>query len=136
MQVKLSAEAIRGMSLSKRVRDLLLEILFGFVLVMAFVAYLFTLPKGTTLNWQRVALVLNTVVIFGFLISWFRDVWKCSVFWATIAALLLAHTALYLFVLNRIEGWPLAYYVIANPVELALFTPVLRKVVKADRGTP
>lgn len=126
---------LKARSSSKRARDLLLEILIGVVLVTAFVAYLFSLPKGTTLNWQRIALVLNTFVVFGFLISWFRDRWKRLDFWATMTALLLIHTAVYLFVFSRTEGWPLAYYVMVNPAELALFAPVLRKVVSRDGGS-
>lgn len=121
------------MSSYKRATGLLLEIVIGLILVTAFVAYLFTLPRGTTLNWQRIALVLNTVVVFGFVISWFRNAWKNLAFWATITVLLLGHTAVYLFVLNRTEGWPLAYYVMANPVELALFSPILRRVARTDR---
>jgi len=117
------------MSSGKRVRDLLIEALIGVILVTAFVAYLFTLPKGATLDWRRIALVLNTVTVFGFLIWWFRDAWKCLLFWTTLTVLLLVHTAAYLFVLGRVEDWQLAYYVVLNPIELALFTPILRKLV-------
>lgn len=127
-------DVLKAMSSGKRAMELLLEILIAVILVTAFVTYLFTLPKGTTLNWQRIALVVNTAVVFGLLISWFRNGWKNLAFWATITVLLLGHTAAYLFVLNRIEGYPLAYYVIANPVELALFSPVLKRVVRADKG--
>lgn len=116
-----------------RARGLLLEILIGVILVTAFVAYLFTLPKGTTLDWQRIALVLNTLVVFGFLVSWFRDVWKRLAFWAIITALLLGHTAIYLFFLGHTEGWPLAYYVVLNPIELAIFTSILRKITRDNR---
>lgn len=112
----------------------MLEILIGVVLVTAFVVYLFSLPKGTTLNWQRIALVLNTFVVFGFLISWFRRECRRLDFWATMTVLLLLHTAIYLFVLSRTGGWPLAYYVMANPIELALFAPVLRKAVSKNEG--
>ena len=135
MQVKVATveDIVRVMSSGKRARDLLVEILIGIILVTAFVAYLFTLPKGITLNWRHIALALNTLVVFGFLISWFRDVWKCLAFWATITALLLVHTAIYLFVLGRIEGWPLAYYVVLNPIELAIFAPILRKTTRDKR---
>jgi hypothetical protein len=125
---------LKTMSSGKRARGLMLEILIGLVLVTAFVAYLFSLPKGTKLNWQRIALVLNTFVVFGFLISWFRHQWKRLDFWATMTVLLLIHTAVYLFVLSRTEGWRLAGYVMADPAELALFAPVLRKVIGRDKG--
>jgi hypothetical protein len=134
MNLYLGDGILKAKSSGKRARDLMLEVLIGVVLVTAFVAYLFSLPKGTTLNWQRIALVLNTSVVFGFLISWFRHEWRRVDFWATMTVLLLIHTAVYLFVLSRTEGWPLAYYVMANPIELALFAPVLRKVISRDGG--
>src|SRR6267143_57017 len=99
------------MSAGKRVRDLLIEALIGIILGTAFVAYLFTLPKGATLDWRRIALVLNTVTVFGFLISWFRHAWKRLAFWMTLMVFLLGHTATYTFILGRVENWPLAYYV-------------------------
>ena len=93
-------------------------------------AYLFTLPKGAALNWQRIALVLNTLVVFGFLVSWFRDALRSLSFWATLSMLLLGHMAAYLLLLDHTEGWPLAYYLVLNPMELAIFTPILKKIVK------
>lgn len=115
-------------------RSLVIEIGVAVILVTAFVAYLFALPKGTTLNWQRIALVLNTLVVFGFLLSWFRDALKLLSFWATLSILLLAHMAAYLFFLGHTEGWPLAYYVVLNPIELTIFTPIMNKIVKEGRG--
>jgi hypothetical protein len=117
----------------KRIKAFVMETLVAVILVTAFVAYLFTLPKGTTLNWQRIALVLNTLVVFGFLLSWFRDALKLLSFWAAFSILLLSHMTAYLFFLGHTEGWPLAYYVMLNPIELAIFTPILRKIV---RGRP
>lgn len=116
----------------KRARDIVAELFIGTVLVTAFVVYLFVLPKGSSLNWRFIALVLNTAVVFGFLISWFRDFLPSTAFWAGIALLLLAHFALYLFFLSRVENWPLSYYVVLNPVELALFVPILRRFTGRD----
>jgi hypothetical protein len=119
----------------KRATDLLSEILVGIILVIGFVAYLFMLQKGTTLNWQRIALVVNTLMIFGFLISWFKDQWNRLVFWATIAALLLGHVAAYILLLGHINGWPLAFYVVLNLIELAVFAPILAKIARNPSRT-
>jgi hypothetical protein len=61
------------------------------------------------------ALALNTVTVFGFLISWFRHAWRLSAFWLTLVALIFLHVAAYIFVLGRIQDWPLSYYVLLNP---------------------
>jgi hypothetical protein len=90
-------------SARKRAKDLLLEVVIAIALVTASVAYLFSLPKGTKIDWRPVALLLNTVTVFAFLISWFRHAWKRLVFWATLAVLLLAHTAAYMLVLSHVR---------------------------------
>jgi hypothetical protein len=114
----------------------LIETVIAIILVTAFLAYLFTLPPGTSPDWRHIALALNTATVFGFLISWFRQAWNRLVFWATMTVLLLGHTATYFLVIGRIQEWPLAYYVALNPFELALFAPILRKVMSksADRA--
>ena len=112
----------------KRLRDLLLEVLVVLVVVIGGIIYVALHPKANQ-HWEMIALAVNTAIVFGFLISWFRDEWKHVVFWATFAALLLAHTTTYLFVLRRIGELPLVYYFLLNPVELAIFAPILRKLL-------
>jgi len=117
------------MSYLKRAGDLLIETVIGIILVTGYVADLFiTLPKGITPNWEYIAFGVNTLVVFGFSISWYRDAWKCSSFWVAILVLLLGHTAVYLSLLHYTEGLPLMFYVVLNPVELTVFTPFLRKI--------
>jgi hypothetical protein len=112
----------------KWLRDLMLEVLIALVAVTGGIIYVARHPKANQ-HWEIIALTGNTAIIFGFLISWFRHAWKRSVFWMTLAVFLLGHTATYVFVLGRVENWPLAYYVALNPIELALFTPILTKLV-------
>jgi hypothetical protein len=92
------------------------------------------IPQTTdSLNWGFIALAVNTLVVFGFLISWFRQGWKRLVFWAALVVLLLGHTAAYIFVLSRIREFPIAYYVLLNSMELALFTTILSKLLTGNR---
>ncbi|HUE52676.1 MAG TPA: hypothetical protein VMO80_10070 [Terriglobales bacterium] len=116
----------------KRLADIFLEVVIAVVLVTAGIVYVARHPRGSP-NWGRIALAGNTVVVFGFLISWFRQAWKRLVFWTTLVVLLLGHTAAYVLVLSRIHDFPLAYYVVLNSMELALFTVILRKVITGNR---
>jgi hypothetical protein len=116
----------------KRLRDIFLEVVIAVVLVTGGIVYVASHPRGS-LNWDRIALAGNTVVVFGFLISWFREAWSRLVFWTALVVLLLGHTAAYILVLSRIHDFPLAYYVILNSIELALFTAILRKLVTGKR---
>ena len=113
----------------KRVRDLFLEIVIAVALVTWGIIYVASHPRGS-LNWGHIAMAGNTVVVFGFLISWFRQAWKRLVFWTALVVLLLGHTAIYILVVSRFYDFPLAYYVLINSLEMALFTVILRKLLR------
>ena len=118
----------------KRVRDIAIETLIAIVLVSAFVAYLFTRPKESNLDWQRIAQVVNTMIVFGFLISWFRQAWRKFLFWTLITMLLLGHLAAYGFLLGRVPHVPFGYYALLNVIELGLFSQILSKVLWKHTG--
>jgi hypothetical protein len=111
---------------SKRIRDLFIEIAIAVVIVTALVTFKFEHPN-TNLHWNVIALVANTAIVFGYLITWFRDVWRKPQFWAWLLALLSGHLIVYAVVLSRIPEFPLVYYAIANVGELALLAPLLRE---------
>ena len=115
----------------KRVRDIFLEVVIAVALVTGGIIYVASHPRGS-LNWGRIALAGNTAVVFGFLISWFRQEWKRLVFWTTLVVLLLGHTATYILVLSRVHDFPLAYYVVLNSMELVLFTAILRTLLTGN----
>jgi hypothetical protein len=117
----------------KRVRDIFLEVVIAVSLVTGGIIYVASHPRDS-LNWGRIALAGNTVVVFGFLISWFRQEWKRLVFWVAMVVLLLGHTAIYILVLSHVHDFPLAYYVVLNSMELALFTVILRKLLMGNRN--
>jgi hypothetical protein len=115
------------MSLRKRIRDLVIETLIAVILVTAYVVYLFKVPKGSRLNWGWAPLAVNTLIVFGFLISWFRYAWKTTRYWAILGMLLLCHCAAYIFALQRVGRFPLIFYVVVNSAELVLFSRILWK---------
>jgi hypothetical protein len=115
----------------KRLRELLLEVLFAVVGVTAGIIYVAGHPTANQ-HWDLITLVGNTAIIFGFLISWFRGAWKRLVFWTVLIVMFLGHTAVYLFVLRRIQDFPLAYYVVLNPIELFVFISILQKATRDD----
>jgi hypothetical protein len=109
-----------AMKISKRIRDLVIEVVAATVVVAGIVAYGFSLPPGTTIDGRPVALVGNTLVVFGFVIYWFRGAWKKLAFWAITLALLACHCIVYVFVVSRIQPFPTLYFVPLDMVELAL----------------
>ena len=121
------------MSTRKRVRDIAIEILIATVLVAAFVAYLLTSPKGTTTDWRPIGVVINTLVVFGFLISWFRDTSKNIRFWAILAILLFGHVAAYIILFRHVHQLPASNYAVFDLLELGLFSFVLNKLLTLMR---
>ena len=112
----------------KRVRDLLLEILIVTILISTCVVYKFRHPDAE-LNWTRIALLVNTAIVFGYLIAWFRHAWRKPQFWAWLLVFLLGHVAAYVIVLSRIPQFLLIYYVILNVAELAVLESFLRRLI-------
>jgi F0F1-type ATP synthase assembly protein I len=117
------------MSYVKRIKDIAIETLIAVVLVGAFVAYLLASPtKGRNLDWRLISNFVNTLVVFGFLISWFRHAWRNVSFWAMLTVLLIGHIAAYAFALGRVQHLPLVFYAVLNVIELTVFTRILRMV--------
>jgi len=104
-------------NVTKRIRDLVLEIAVAIVLVAGFVAYLFTLPAGTKLDLRPFAAAANTAIVFGFVLWWFRESWRSFTFWGAMLALLAVHACVYDLVLRRVSQIPGAYYVLLDGLE-------------------
>jgi hypothetical protein len=116
------------MNLSKRIRNLVIEIVVAATLVAGIVVYGFSLPPGTRVDARPLALVGNTVLVFGFVIYWFRGAWKKLAFWAVTFGLFAAHVSLYYFVVSRIQPFPTLYYVPLDMLELALILPLMPRL--------
>jgi hypothetical protein len=121
------------MSSMKRIRDLAIETLIAIILVSAYVAYLFLRPKESRLDCQLISQAVNTAIVFGFVIAWFRHAWKSFLFLAVVAIFLLGHLAAYKLLTGHSQHWPLTYYVLLNAIELALFSQILNKLL--SKGT-
>ena len=116
------------MRFRQRARDLTIEVLIAVVLVTAYVIYLFRFPERLRPDsWKTIGLFVNTIVVFGFLVSWFKHQWKNTQFWLVLGLLLFCHMALFVFFIRLIEHVPLATYVLTNSIELAVFSRILSK---------
>lgn len=116
------------MGLAKRIRDIVIETSLAVVLVAAFMVYLFKSHSGGNRNWTPIVQIGNTVIVFGFLIPWFRHAWGSIVFWAALGTLLMGHAAMYVLVIGPIRQVPLSFYALLNVIELVLFTGILGKL--------
>jgi hypothetical protein len=113
------------MNVLKRTKDLIIETLVAVVFATVLVVYFFVVPKESRPNSVWVVLAVNTAIVFGFLISWFRFAWKSARYWAVLAVLLFCHSAIYIFALRRVGHFPLLSYVVTDSAELVLFSRIL-----------
>ncbi len=124
------------MGYRKRLKDLLIETVLAVALVTAYVIYLFHRPKGAALPWEWIRLIVNTTVVFGFLIAWFRYSWRKRTFWIALSLLLVCHLLFFSLVARPIISGPLLYFALINPVELVIFTIILKRTQKdSSNGT-
>jgi multisubunit Na+/H+ antiporter MnhB subunit len=123
------------MSVLKRVRDLAFETAIAITIVVGLILYASRPHTGSEATWHFVPLVLNTVVVFGFVLSWYRHCWRKASLWAAIGSLLLVHSVGYIVLLNRVERFPLSYYVLFNSMEWAIIIPAVRALIgESPRG--
>ncbi|MGC1490254.1 MAG: hypothetical protein WA798_02710, partial [Candidatus Acidiferrum sp.] len=94
-----------------------------------FVAYLFSKPKGQHADLRPLAMVINAIIVFGYLITWFRYAWKNILFWTAAAVFLVAHIGLYLVILQRYQRVPTTLYALLDVAELVIFSQCINRLV-------
>ena len=116
------------MSSVRRFTDLMIEIAVAVTLVTLYVVYLFQRRPGTPLPWELISVVVNTLIVFGFLVSWFRKCWRSYLFWIIVVVLFLIHL-LVLSSFMRSRSLPTGVYaLLINPIELLIFGKILKKL--------
>lgn len=113
---------------AKRLRDLFIETAIAIALVVSLLVFTFEHPR-TPINWNGVALLVNTAIVFGYLIAWFRYAWRRSRFWMWLGALLVGHLVICIFVLSHLGQVPSVFYALASVGELAILGPFLRNQI-------
>lgn len=107
----------------------MIEVVVATALITLYVIYLFHRPSGASLPWRLISLVCNTLIVFGFLVAWFRRSWRDYRFWIAIGVLLLSHMLLLGF-FTRSRSLPTAFYaLVINPIELLVFAKILKRVL-------
>jgi hypothetical protein len=114
---------------SRRLLHLVVEIIVGTLSMLAFVVYLMTRPPGTAVDLRPTALVVNTAIVFGYLIAWFRQYWKRWLFWASLMMLLLFHVLGFAICYGFLHDLPMVYYAAIDVGELAVSSYLLRKIL-------
>lgn|SRR5579863_924973 len=124
------------MPVRKRVRDLALETLVAVALVSGLVVWAFSVPVGTPFPARWVGLVASTTLTFGYALLWCRRHWRLARFWLAFMALLLVHSAIFVFVLLKVEEWRLMWFPFVALPELFVLCLILDTVSKRTLNNP
>jgi hypothetical protein len=117
-----------------QLRDLALYILIALAIGAAAYLYAIGVTPSLPVNSVWIGLCLNTMVVFGFVVKRCRRYWRVQRFWWTTLGLLLAHLAIYIVSLSRVDHFPLLWYVILNPVEWSVVFPILHRVLGLQKA--
>ncbi len=110
--------------LTLKIRDLLIYILIGVSAVVGLIwSANYNISDETFNKWG--GLVLNTPVLFGFVIKQSRRYWRTKVYWIAIGSLLVVHTVVFWLILHNVHQWRLAWFLLMYPVELPFIIMVL-----------
>lgn len=83
---------------------------------------------GTNLRWVHLA--YYSTVVFGLLLSYFRNLWASVTFWELFALALIAHITLFVLYLNDVGSLSSIYFMIIGPPELVVVGLLI------ERGVP
>ena len=72
----------------------------------------------SNLDWKWIAFALNTLVLCGYIVHWFRGAWRLPKFWLTLFLLLLLHSVGLVAALRAMDHFPLIWYAVLVPLEL------------------
>jgi hypothetical protein len=115
-------------------RDLALYILIALAISAAAYLYAIGVIPTSPVNSVWIGLSLNTMVVFGVVVKRHRKYWRVQRFWWTTLGLLVAHLAIYIVLLSRVDHFPLLWYVILSPVEWSVVFPILYRVLRLQKA--
>jgi hypothetical protein len=122
----------------RRLLDFLIYLLIGAALSLAIVAYAYEtdpLPGNQDiLRWG--GLLLNTLLLFGFVIKQSRPFWHAWAFWVILASMLVLHVLVFCVILQRTQHWNASWFLLMYPVEVPLIVIVLDWGVHVSGARP
>ena len=108
-----------------RLRDFVVYVVISVAVVVLLAAAEIRHPAW--LDWKWIAFALNTTALCGYVVHWFRNVWRLPKFWLILFSLLVLHCLGFVSVLTAIEHLPLIWYALLVPFELQIAIVVYRR---------
>ncbi len=130
-----SAAKVHRSALRGRVKDFLLYCAIGVSLVALGGLYAVHQAKlgqtsGLPVKWLGLAIM--TALVFGNAIRYSRHLWALSKFWGFLSVFLIAHLAVGVLFLSRVEKIGLIHFAILTPIEYFALTALLGRFVTVN----
>jgi len=124
----------QGKGRRKRLRDLLLYALVGLAVVVTIVIYA---PYGRAgdgeIFGKWLGLAGNTLILFGYSVKSNRRLWRLLPFWISLAACLVLHLAVFIWILLVVDQWKVLWFLIMYPVETPLIEVAVNWAVRSRK---
>lgn len=81
-------------------------------------------------------LILNTAILYGYIVKESRPFWHAWGFWLAIISVLILHLLMFAVLLQRVEHWSVLWFLFMYPVEIPVLAIACDWAVGVTRGEP
>jgi hypothetical protein len=106
-------------SIPKRIRDLALYLLIATAISIGIVWFAYKSDGTGTESISRWGgLILNTAILYGYVLKESRPFWHAWGFWLTFISVLSLHLLVFIVILQHVEHWSVLWFFFMYPVEI------------------
>lgn len=102
-----------------RIRDLVLYLLIAAAIALGIVWFAYR-SNGTgeesLSRWG--GLILNTAILYGYVLKESRPFWHAWGFWLALIGMLSLHTLVFVAILQHVEHWSVLWFLLMYPIEI------------------
>ncbi len=102
-----------------RVRDLALYLLIAVAIALGIVWFAY---RSTGTGDESISrwggLIVNTAILYGYVLKESRPFWHAWGFWLALIAVLGIHTAVFIVILQHFEHWSVLWFLFMYPIEI------------------
>ncbi len=81
-------------------------------------------------------LMLNTAILYGYVVKESRPLWHSWGFWLAIISALIAHLLAFMLIFQHVEHWSVMWFLFLYPIEIPLLAILCDWAVHVTGGKP
>ena len=124
-------------SSSGRIRDLALYLLIAVAVALGIIWFAY---RSTGTGDESISrwggLIVNTAILYGYVLKEGRPFWHAWAFWLAFVAVLGLHLAVFIVILQRVEHWSVLWFLFMYPIEIPALAIVCDWAVHVTGARP